>query len=151
MATTHKYEQFKQGYFRPNNPQKYTGVQPIVYRSSYELKFFRWCDSSTHVKNWGSESIVIPYIKPTTGRVARYFPDVNVVIESNGKLLKYLIEVKPSKQVQPPKTANRKSKKNLLYEQVTHAINKAKWNAAEQWCKKHNYIFKVVTEKDLKL
>ncbi len=35
---------FKQGYYKPKNPQKYKGPFPIIYRSSWERKFSHWSD-----------------------------------------------------------------------------------------------------------
>ena len=51
------------GKFTPTNPRKYIGdPTQIVYRSSYELKFMKWCDINASVKRWASEEIVIPYL-----------------------------------------------------------------------------------------
>jgi len=144
------YKKYKQGVFKPIHPKKYTGTTPILYRSSYELKFMRWADSNSNVISWGSESVIVPYISPKDGKLHRYFVDNNVTIKNkNGNLKKYLIEIKPYKQTQPPKTKNRKNKKSLLYEQYTFAVNQAKWEAATAWAKKHDYEFIILTEKDL--
>jgi hypothetical protein len=34
-------------------------------------------------------------------------------------------------------------------EKITWAINNAKWKAAENYCLKHNFEFKVLTEKEI--
>lgn len=144
------YNEWKQGIFTPNNPKKYVGSHPIVYRSSLELNVMRFFDFNSKVVEWGSESVVIPYIKPTDGKVHKYFTDFNVKIQDNkGNILKYIIEVKPYKQTIPPKNHGNKKPKTLMLEQVTYAVNSAKWNAAEQWCKKHGYVFSKITEKDI--
>jgi hypothetical protein len=107
----------------------------------------RWFDTSPNVIKWGSESIVIPYIKPTDGKVHKYFTDFNVtIIDGSGTTRKYVIEVKPYKQTIPPKKHGNKKPKTLLYEQITYAINRAKWDAAEELCSKHGYIFSYITE-----
>jgi len=145
-----KRRQYKQGTFTPVHPKKYKGTLPIVYRSSLELHVMRWFDASSFVIHWGSESVVIPYVKPTTGKVHRYYTDFDVSIRDKaGTVRKYVIEVKPYKQTLPPKAHGNKKKKTLLYEQVTYAINRAKWDSAEEWCRKHGYIFSTITEKDI--
>ena len=53
---------YKQGNYTPRHPEKYKGTWPIIYRSSYELLFCKFCDDNTNVIEWSSESIVIPYI-----------------------------------------------------------------------------------------
>lgn len=141
---------WKQGLFNPRHPEKYKGSLPIVYRSGLELKVMRFFDENRNVVSWGSESIVIPYRKPTDNKVHRYFTDFNVVIrDSNGNDLKYLIEVKPYKQTIPPKDTGRKSHKTLLMEKVNYSINMSKWTAAREWAKKNGYIFNIITEKDI--
>jgi hypothetical protein len=141
---------FKQGIFNPVNKEKYKGTFPILYRSSYELKYFRWCDHNPAVISWGSESIIIPYQNPLTGRVSRYFVDSNITVKSkNGELKKYLIEIKPSIQTMPPKPG--KNTKALLRRQAEYVKNRAKWEAATQWSKKKGYEFTILTEKHLGL
>ncbi|MCP3684341.1 MAG: head completion protein [bacterium] len=145
------YKKYKQGVFNPIHKNKYKGSTPIVYRSGLELTYMRFLDSNSSIVSWGSESIVIPYIKPTDGKLHRYFLDFNFTIKDiHGKLHKFIIEVKPAKQCKPPKATARKKKKTLLYEQVTWATNTAKWKAAAQWGKKHGYKFQIVTETDIK-
>ena len=53
-----KDKRYRQGVFRPNNIEKYIGKGHPVYRSSWELKFFRWADLNENVLAWGSENIV---------------------------------------------------------------------------------------------
>ena len=144
------YKKYKQGIFKPNNKNKCTS-QVCLYRSGLELTYMRWLDSSSNIVSWGSEQIVIPYIKPIDGKMHRYFIDFNFTIKgTDGKLHKFIVEVKPAKQCRPPNTKNRKNKKSLLYEQITWATNSAKWNAARQWGEKHGYKFIISTETDIK-
>ena len=145
-----KRKEWKQGEFTPRNPHKYKGTFPIVYRSSLELDVMRFFDEKSHVVSWGSESIIIPYIKPTDKRVHKYYTDFNVKMkDAQGNVHKYLIEVKPYKQTMPPKNHGNKKAKTLLYEQISYAINDAKWTAAKGWCEKHGYKFTILTEKDI--
>ena len=64
------------GKFKPKNPTKYQGdIKEIVYRSSWELKMMKYCDTTKSIIEWGSEELVIPYVSPWDGRYHRYFPD----------------------------------------------------------------------------
>ena len=50
------------GRYQVRNPKKYLGdPTKVVYRSSWELRAFQWCDSNPSVKGWSSEEVVIPY------------------------------------------------------------------------------------------
>jgi hypothetical protein len=139
-----------QGYFRPIHPEKYIGnPQNIVYRSSWELRFMKWCDESTNVIQYGSEEFFIPYRSPVDNKTHRYFPDFLIKIqEQSGEIKTYLIEIKPQRQTVQPKTPKRKTK-NWLYEMKTYSVNQAKWTAAEEWCRSRGIEFKIVTEKEL--
>jgi len=145
-----KNQNYKQGIFRALCPKKYKGSLPIVYRSSLELKVFRWIDNNPNIISWGSESIVIPYISPADSKLHRYFVDLNLVLVHENVSQKYLIEIKPHSQVLPPVISSRKKPSTILYEAVTYSINQAKWEAAREWCKKHNYKFLIFTEKHIK-
>lgn len=145
------YRPFKQGIYKPVNSKKYVGVASPKYRSSYELKFFTWCDNNPNVLKWGSETISIPYMSPIDKRIHHYFPDNIVQIKEGEKITNYIIEIKPSKQIIPPEQSKRKSQKRMLFEQVQYAINSAKWIAAKQWCEKTGFKFLLITESELKI
>jgi len=141
---------FKQGIFKPQNQQKYMGSNYPVYRSGWELKFFRWADLNENVLAWGSETIIIPYINPLDNKVHRYFVDNFVVFkDKNGNKHKYLIEIKPSKQVNKPVDSKRKKHSTILHEQHTWVVNQSKWQAAKTWAAKKNCEFIILTEKEL--
>ncbi len=140
---------YKQGAYSPLNSEKYIGTRPIIYRSGWELKFFRWCDKNKNVLKWGSESVVIPYISPLDGRPHRYFVDNVVFIQEGDNMVKYLIEIKPKKQTVPPTRSKRKKRSTMLYESNMFVINQSKWEAAEKWCKKKGYKFLILTEDQL--
>lgn len=141
---------YKQGIFEPKNPEKYKGTLPIVFRSSFELKFMRYCDYSPNIQQWGSESIVIQYFDPVANKTRRYFTDFVINVKSaSGEFKKMVIEVKPYKQTIEPISKNRKNKLGLIREQKMYATNSAKWAAATSVCKKNGWIFKILTEKDL--
>lgn len=141
---------YHQGFFHPKNPKKYKGnPQNIVYRSSWELRFMKWCDLNESILEYGSEEFWIPYVSPVDNRVHRYFPDFIIKVkEQTGEIKTYVIEVKPAKQTVPPKQKSRITKA-YLYEAKTYAVNQAKWKAASEWCKDRLIEFKVITESEL--
>jgi hypothetical protein len=138
---------YRQGKFIPINKEKFIGSY-ATYRSGLELKFMRFCDNNPNVIKWGSENVVVPYLSPLDGRVHKYYVDNFVVIKENNVIKNYLIEIKPSKQTQPP-TTNYKKKAHLIYEQSAWIINSAKWEAARELCKKRGFEFLILTEKHL--
>jgi hypothetical protein len=147
MAIAFRKRKTVQGVFSPLNPQKCVGVSKPVYRSSYEKHFMRWADKNPNVVQWGSETVVIPYLNPIDKRLHRYIVDNFIVLRSRtGELLRYLVEIKPAKSTRPPITKNRKNKKTLLYEQVAYAENQSKWQAADAWCKRNKAKFIVLDE-----
>jgi len=138
------------GKFRPSKPKKYKGDPTnIVYRSLWELKFMRYCDSNNNIVKWSSEEIVIPYRSPLDNRFHRYFPDFYLKYKNNsGKVVEKVIEIKPAKQVQEPKIQKRRTKRYVT-EVVNYAKNQAKWEAAEEFCKDRRWQFQILTEKEL--
>lgn len=106
-------------------------------------------DSHPDVIQWASEELVIPYRSPVDGRVHRYFPDFWVKKKTkDGKIEIDVIEVKPSKETQPPEKRTRITPK-YLYEVKTWGVNNAKWEQAHKYCKKRGWNFKIMTEKEL--
>lgn len=143
---------YKQGIYRPQNPQKFIGKTLPTYRSSYELKFFRWADSNPNILAWGSENIIIPYTNPLDNKVHRYFVDNFVVFKDrDGIQRKLIIEIKPAKQTIKPEHTKGKHKKTILYEQTTWITNQAKWAAAREWAKRKGMEFTILTEKELNI
>lgn len=138
------------GTYSPQNPHKYRGdINKIVYRSSWERRFMYWCDTNPDVLQWASEEIVIPYLCATDKRKHRYFVDFwleKVVNRETGEKEKWIVEVKPSKQTQPPKKVGKKTEKTYLYECQQYLKNQSKWEAAKEWARKNNHRFVLVTE-----
>lgn len=137
------------GVYKPSNPKKYIGnPNMIVYRSLWERKLFRYCDTNDKVLKWASEEIVIPYYNPVKKRMAKYFPDVYMeYIDKSGKKKKTLIEVKPLKETKPPQYKRRT--KNVLLAEAMYSQNQAKWAAAEEFCLDQGWSFQIMTEKEL--
>jgi hypothetical protein len=145
-----KDKRYRQGIFKPTNQSKFIGNSNPIYRSGWELKFFRWADLNERILAWGSENIIIPYTSPIDNRVHRYFVDNFIVfLDKSGNKKKFLIEIKPSKQVARPVESKRKKKTTIIYEQKTWVVNQAKWEAANRWAIKKGYEFIILTEKEL--
>ena len=145
-----KVGQYKKGIYKPVNRKKYLGTQDPVYRSSYELHFFRWCDNNPRVLEWTSESVVIPYMSPLDNKFHKYYVDNSIVYKINENTVKkFLVEIKPSKQTEPPKRHGNKKDKTFIIEATTYANNLAKWEAAKKWCEGKNFDFLILTEKQL--
>lgn len=140
------------GRYIPRNIRKYRGdYKNIIYRSSWELKFMKYCDLNDSILEWGSEEIVIPYRSPLDNRIHRYFVDFYIKVEDmNGQIKKYLIEVKPKRQTTPPPKPKRQTKR-YISEVTEYAKNQAKWKAATEFCEDRQWSFMIITEDELKV
>jgi hypothetical protein len=141
------------GEYIPVNKKKYMGKKNPIYRSSWEKRVFYWCDHNENVIKWLSETMSIEYFYEIDKKIHRYFPDVYAEIKTkDGKIEKFLFEVKPKKELSPPKKPKRmteKSKKNYIYQFSSFIKNQCKWKAASQWCKNKNIQFKILTEDEI--
>ncbi len=138
------------GKYKVRCPYKYKGdPTKVIYRSLWELKFMRYCDTNINILEWGSEEMYVWYRSPVDNRPHRYFPDFYIKTkESSGKIKKYIIEVKPKRQTKPPAKPKRQTK-GYLREAFEYAKNQAKWKAANEWCIDRGFEFKVLTENEL--
>jgi hypothetical protein len=134
------------GVYTVKKPEKYRNNRKPVYRSTWELQFMKWLDSNSNVVWWSSEMTVVPYISKFDGQWHRYFVDFTVRF-NDGKT--YLFEIKPEKQTKPPSDRKRKTKQHLI-EVKSYAINISKWEYAQKYAEKRNWIFQILTEKELK-
>ena len=138
------------GLYKPLYPKKYRGnPSRIVYRSLWEKKYMKYCDHTASILEWGSEEIIIPYRSPIDNRVHRYYPDFYIKVrEKSGKVSRYIVEIKPKKQTKPPYG---KDKRTAAYkkEALTFAKNRAKWDAAEEFCDDRQMKFLILTEDHL--
>jgi len=158
-----------QGYYKVKHPEKYIGdPNLVIYRSSWEMAFCRWCDASPSITRWASEPIKIPYYdrvskleeckkynldpnSPKNWAVKNYNLDFWIEIANgDGTSQKMFIEVKPSsklkKPLPPPLGVPLKVQKRFVIEAKEFLINEAKFAAAEAWANKHNAKFKIFTE-----
>jgi len=134
------------GLFNPTNPKKYVGnTKQIVYRSLLERRFMRYCDLNPDILFWASEELPVRYYSPLDNKWHRYFPDFIIKTVNNEK---FMIEIKPSRQVGKPKTPKKKTK-SYMRENFEYIKNQAKWAAAKNYCEDNNMKFKIITEKEL--
>lgn len=141
--------QYHKSKYTLKDPSKYKGDPTnIIARSSWERRFFVWCDTQSSVVSWSSEEVVIPYVCPTDGKVHRYFVDACIkIIDINKNVKEYLIEIKPYNQTIPP--TGKGNRKNLMEQWGTYGKNQAKWRAATDYAKKRGMEFKILTEYEL--
>jgi len=132
------------GRFIPKNPAKYLGnPNNVIFRSSWELLFFKWLDQNGAVLRWGSEEFAIPYVSPLDKRPHRYFPDVIVYYKhQDGSVRKEIVEIKPYSQTVPTPRMSDRDKQALI-------VNEAKWEAATKFANAMGAKFRVITEKTM--
>lgn len=149
---------FRQGFYKAQYPEKYEGdVTNVVYRSGWELTMMRFCDTNKSILKWSSETVIIPYRNPLTGRNHRYFPDFKVKkLNEDGSTSTLLVEIKPHKETMPPDRAKGmlktgKPSKRYIAEATTYMKNDAKWNAARAYCAARGWTFVIIDEYGLGL
>lgn len=143
--------------YRPKYPKKYVGKSgSAVCRSSWETIFCQWADLNPAVVEWASEPLAVPYVDRTEKdyrgmpKKRRYYPDFIVkVLNKQGTIDTWMVEVKPHKETIPPRAGKNKSQKTKVYEAKTWGTNQAKWQAAEKFCRARGWHFKILTEKQL--
>ena len=145
------------GRFKPDNPEKYKGdPTKIIYRSLWELKFFRFLDKHKDVVWWQSEELFINYLSPIDNKIHRYFPDVILKKKMKDDTFEtIMIEIKPKAQTRPPdiskknKTPSGRVSRRYINEVKTFGINDAKWKYARKYCEERGWKFEIFTEDDL--
>lgn len=139
--TPSKSGRYKQGCIDPRSCKKlFPGLERerIIYRSSYELKFITWLESSNKVKNWGSECFYIPYLY-IDGKIHKYYPDYFVEMTDGTKMV---VEIKPYNQTQKPINEN-------CWAAKEYSKNMCKWKATSEFCDAKGYKFKILTERTI--
>lgn len=113
---------FKTGFFNSKKNNK-----QLFFRSGFECEFYKVLEKRNDVVRYSAESLEIEYF--FEGTTHRYIPDI-LVEYKNGK--KEIWEIKPKNQTKLPR-------------------NLAKWQAANEFCKKRNWEFIVLTERGLRM
>lgn len=167
MAKHNYYTDCQKGRYDLIHPEKYMPNIPIpYYKSSWERKLFIVCDTNPHITFWAYEPKIfeIPYMSPRYNRISIYHPDIYLecVPEGTTTTERWLIEIKPtSYSVQPkvpkppksgsdPKAYERYTKRKANYDQkvMDVIVNLAKWEAASEWCARHNVHWFIANEKN---
>ena len=113
-------QKFSQGYYVPmRHPEKCLSQQ-CIYRSSWEYKFYDFCDRSDFIVRWATEPIAIEYLNPIANmeycwerkldwqnpiywKRAKYYVDVWIELrQADGNIKKIFIEIKPYNQSVAP-------------------------------------------------
>lgn len=142
-------KRYHQGLFKPNHPEKYKGDPTnIIFRSSWEINFMLQLDRDPNVIEWGSETIVIPYVSPIDNRYHRYFTDFTYKKKEKGKVVTHIVEIKPKAKCSPPKL-QKGITKSYAYNVQEWAVNSAKWDAAKEYCVKRGWKFEILNEENL--
>ena len=162
----------KQGYYKAANKEKYIGdPELIVYRSSWEFSFCKYCDMSPSVTRWSSEPVSIPYYDrvskleecaklgldpndPVNWEVKNYNTDFWFELDrGNEKKEKIFVEIKPSyklkKPLPPDENATIGVQKKFNIAAKEYIINEAKFAAMKAWAEKNGCKFYVFTESTL--
>lgn len=140
--------QLVQGYFTPQNPDKYVGdITKIRYLSSWEHTIMKFFDNNPYILQWNSEDIIIRYYSSADGKYRRYMVDFWIKYKnSKGEIKQELLEVKPKKETQPPKKRGKKKMQTYLKEHYTWQVNVDKWAAAQKYAKERGMEFRIITE-----
>jgi len=153
------YETAKQGWYKILNQEKF--IKPIDehmksfkdghvnYKSSLELKAIRYCDYNKHIVKWSLEPFNVKYLKPTDGKVHRYYIDFFIEFSTGDK---FLVEVKSKGETVPPKKPKKATDKSIMrYQKAiqTYAVNCAKWEAAKKFAQERGLRFVILTEEEL--
>lgn len=134
---------FAQGVYKVTNPLKYVGKREPRYRSGWEFAFMKFCDTNDNILQWASESIVIPYRHPLTGKMTNYVPDFLITYRTrDNRMCAEVIEIKPKKQSVIESKASARDR-------AVVAVNYSKWDAATKWCRRQGLQFRVITEDDI--
>jgi hypothetical protein len=97
-------------------------------------------DENDHILQWASEAISIPYRHPLTGKQTIYVPDFFIQYRTRDNTTRAeIVEIKPKKQSVIESKMNSRDRAVVV-------INLAKWQAANQWCKRAGLAFRVLTE-----
>ncbi len=144
-----KWPEIKQ--YRPINPEKYVGdVNDIKMRSSWEMKFSRYCDNNPSIVKWNSEGVKVPYWSSADEKERTYHVDFVITIRTaTGSLETIMIEIKPYKQTIKPEKKSGKKMQSYLAECHTYQVNLDKWRHANEFAKSRGWRFLVMTEEQL--
>ena len=118
----------------------------------------RYCDAHPSIIEWSSEELAVPYKSPVDRKMHRYFPDFIIKVRDKRSNIKtIMIEIKPASQTKVLSAKHYlsethwKKKRRKMKEFLTYKTNHAKWESAKVFCNRHNWEFKILTEKELNI
>lgn len=156
------YRNAKQGWIKLLNPNKFMkpidehmksfdpNENKVQYKSSLEKNAFRYADFNKFITKWSVEPFAIKYVKPTDGKVHRYYIDMYLEFSTGDK---FIVEIKSKGETKPPRKPSKKTDKAINnYQRAlqTYAVNSAKWKQAEIFAKENGMKFIILTEDELK-
>lgn len=151
----------KRGWYKLLNPHKFIAPKDdhmksfnestgeVEYKSKLELTALKYADFNKHIKKWSVEPFAIKYIKPTDGKLHRYYIDLFLEFKTGDK---FLVEIKSKGETKPPRKPSKKTDKAIMnYQKAlqTYAVNTAKWKAAEEFAKVNKMKFIILSEDEL--
>jgi TnsA endonuclease N terminal len=129
MASKRKRRKKRRGHYQRGEYTSTKSGQVCKFRSGWEEKVMVHLDGDPEVETWTYEQTVIPYVSNIrTKKVRKYYPDF-LVKYRDGRT--EVIEVKPKRKL----------------EQLT--VRK-KADSARTWCSDHGYVYRILTEIELK-
>lgn len=163
----------KQGYYFVKNTEKYVGdPRLVIYRSSWEYSFCKWCDYSPSIVRWASEPVKVPFydkvtkanecrklgLNPNNPRnwiIKNYNIDFLVEVKKDENTIeKWYIEIKPKKKLFKPKpvkkTAPLKEQRKFNNAAKEYMLNEEKFAAMKAYANRQNAKFYVFTEDQLR-
>lgn len=125
-------QKFKEGFF----PSPKNGGRQLHYRSGWERTVYKILEGAFSVARYEPEPFPIHY--RWQGLQRRYWPDIRVTFIDGTSVI---VEIKPLAQCPDPDGG---------CDTPVQALNEAKWQAAEAWCRSHGTQFIVWTENAIK-
>lgn len=139
-----------------HNPDRYCGMNRVLQlKSSWEISFLKFLDSSPSVLGYKYEETPLVYQSPIDKREHRYYVDFYLRYYSiDRKVKESLIEIKPAWEAQAALTGKVEFKTQVSEKEQrevlqTAAVNHQKWKAAMEYCKRNNMKFVILTEHDI--
>ncbi len=142
------YGKVHQGYYRPINPEKWNSDK-IKFLSNWERLCYIKIDQNSKINNIVANAFTIPYNCATDHKMHRYYMDVLFKYHAGDKVFTFMIEIKPSSQIFPPKQPKKKTGKSFktyLNNVLTYTKNMSKWTAAQTLAQRNGWTFLIMTD-----
>ena len=145
---------YTNGKYKLKHPSKYIGdPDNIIFRSSWELRFCKYCDENDKIIKWSSEPISIDFWNPLDKKTHRYHPDFYIKVRKEDNSEEdWILEIKPQnqykKELEPKLTGRITPKKLKEYndKKTVWIINRCKFEAATRFAESIGYRFGAIDE-----